>query len=370
MFFDLYQNCKRLVAEFYGIIEGIKIERGIKLKFLKKLSVIILTLITLIQPQLITAQDQLIDAAGFSVSTKLPDKAPTVPESELYIEVNNNTPFFTNEDITQTDPWIEFTKLDELGRVGPANAVLTTDLMPAESRGNNSSIKPTGWEQVEWDGNYLYNRSHLLGFQLIGDGVPNLNLMTGTAKFNQEGMVPFENYVATIVESGETVRYRVTPFFEGDNLLATGVFMEGFSIEDNGESLSFNIYVPNRQADFSINYATGASSTSKTLEQTTDYSYKAKYPGANLYYSYQRDGTLGADIAEEEVAATAPAAPATPEAPAAEATTTYVANANTGKFHHAHCSSVDQMSEKNKVFLDDRDTIISQGYGPCKRCNP
>ncbi|MBG9983609.1 DNA/RNA non-specific endonuclease [Aerococcaceae bacterium DSM 111022] len=340
------------------------------MKFLKKLSVILFTLITLIQPQLITAQDQLIDAAGFSVSTKLPDKAPAVPASELYIEVNNNNPFFTNEDITQTDPWIEFTKLDELGRVGPANAVLTTDLMPAEPRGDNSSIQPTGWQQFEWDGKYLYNRSHLIGHQLIGDGIPNLNLMTGTTTFNQEGMVPFENFVAMIVEGGETVRYRVTPYFEGDNLLASGVFMEGFSIEDNGESLSFNIYVPNRQDNISINYATGTSSATETLEQTTNHNYQAKYPGANLYYSYNRDGTLGVE-AEEQVAAIVPAVPATPEEPVVEvATTSYVANANTGKFHHAHCSSVDQMSEKNKVFLDDRDTIINQGYVPCKRCNP
>lgn len=188
--------------------------------------------------------------------------APSVPDGAAYVEVNDNVPLFTNEDISSTEAWDEYGELDSLKRVTAANAVLGTELMPAEERGNISDVYPTGWEQEEYanvSGGWLYNRSHLIGHQLTGYDGAN-NLITGTRYFNVEGMLPFENFVANYVETTDNhVRYRVTPYFEGNNLLASGIYMEGLSIEDNGEGLQFHIYVPNIQPGVTLDYATGDS---------------------------------------------------------------------------------------------------------------
>lgn len=189
--------------------------------------------------------------------------APSVSDGEAYAEVNGNVPLFTNEDISSTEAWEEYGPLDDHGRVTVANALLGVELMPAKERGDISGVEPTGWNQEEYSvvsGGWLYNRSHLIGHQLTGEDDNAENLMTGTRYFNTEGMLPFENFVANYIEETENhVRYRVTPYFEGDNLLASGVFMEGFSIEDNGEGLSFHIYVPNVQPKVDIDYVTGES---------------------------------------------------------------------------------------------------------------
>lgn len=189
---------------------------------------------------------------------------PDVPAGELYAVVNNNVPYFTDLDLSLANgPWEAYGPLDALGRVTAANAMLSVELMPAEERGSISEVYPTGWQQEQYavvSGGWLYNRSHLIGFQLTGENANGENLMTGTRYFNTEGMLPFENFVANYIETTENhVRYRVTPHFEGDNLLASGVFMEGFSIEDNGEGMLFNIYVPNVQPGVVLDYATGAS---------------------------------------------------------------------------------------------------------------
>lgn len=190
-------------------------------------------------------------------------KVRTVPAGQTYIEINNNIPYFTDADITSTEAYESYGELDSLGRVTAANAVLGVELMPTTERGDISDIKPTGWQQAKYanvSGGWLYNRSHLIGHQLTGEDANARNLMTGTRWFNTEGMLPFENFVANYVEETENhVRYRVTPAFEGDNLLASGVYMEGFSIEDNGATIQFNIYVPNIQPDVEINYADGSS---------------------------------------------------------------------------------------------------------------
>lgn len=342
-------------------------------------------------------RDQVIDEYGYSRTPQLVSQAPQVAEGEYYVEVNNNIPYFTNEDITSTDPWIEFTQLDSLGRVGPANAVLNADLMPDQVRLTQSRIEPSGWLQANYDGDYLYNRSHLIGYQLIGPSLPQLNLMTGTRQFNAEGMLPFENFVASVIEDGLSVRYRVTPYFEDGNLLASGVFMEGFSIEDNGDSLCFNIYIPNVQEGISIDYATGESSASQLLSQTpTQTPPDTGLAPAELFYSYQRDGNLASSRAEEKLASsqglvsntssgdtrnyesntgqettatiseTATPAEAAPDPYA----TAYIGNSNTGKFHYAGCHSVSQMADHNKVYENSRDNLISWGYVPCKNCNP
>lgn len=185
-----------------------------------------------------------------------------LPLDTHYVEVNDNIPNFTNEELEVTEPFFTHDPLDHLGRVGVANALLDVELMPAEERGSIGHIKPTGWNQEKYDivsAGWLYNRSHLIGHQLTGyDGKDNL--ITGTRQFNVDGMLPFENFIASVVEDTQMqVRYRVTPIFEGDNLLAHGITMEGFSIDDNGKTLSFNIFVPNQQDGVILDYTTGGS---------------------------------------------------------------------------------------------------------------
>ncbi|MDK7050210.1 DNA/RNA non-specific endonuclease [Aerococcus sanguinicola] len=188
---------------------------------------------------------------------------PQVPADQAYVAVNSNIPHFSNADISSTQAYEDYGQLDAYGRVTAANAVLGQELMPDEDRGDISSIRPTGWKQAKYpsvDGGWLYNRSHLIGYQLTGENANIRNLMTGTRYFNVEGMLPFENYVANYIEeTGNHVRYRVTPVFEGENMLASGVYMEAFSIEDNGEGIKFNVFVPNRQPQVAIDYRTGAS---------------------------------------------------------------------------------------------------------------
>ena len=188
---------------------------------------------------------------------------PPVADGYTYVEINNNVPLFTNADLSSTEAWEDYGALDHLGRVTEANAVLGVELMPAEEHGSISSIHPTGWIQENYSvvpGGWLYNRSHLIGFQLTGENANERNLITGTRWFNAEGMIPFGNFMANYIETTENhVRYRVTPYFEGENLLASGIYMEGMSIEDNGEALMFHIYVPNIQPSVHLDYATGLS---------------------------------------------------------------------------------------------------------------
>ncbi|GEK89834.1 DNA/RNA non-specific endonuclease [Alkalibacterium putridalgicola] len=183
-----------------------------------------------------------------------------LPLDEVYIEINDNVPLFTNEELEVSEPFHSYEARDELGRVGVADALLDVELMPAEERGSISHVDPTGWNQGNYDvvsGNWLYNRSHLIGHQMTGYDGKN-NLMTGTRQFNVEGMLPFENFVASVVEDTEMqVRYRVTPLFEDDNMLAHGIVMEGFSVDDNGETLTFNVFVPNQQDGIELDYETG-----------------------------------------------------------------------------------------------------------------
>lgn len=189
---------------------------------------------------------------------------PSVPGGQAYVEVNDNVPIFTDADLTDVEEsWERYSPLDDLGRVSEANALLGADLMPAESEQREAltAITPTGWQQNRYDivsAGWLYNRSHLIGFQLTGQQDNLLNLMTGTRYFNVEGMLPFENYVAAYVEDSENhVRYRITPLFMGDELLARGIFMEAYSIEDDGE-LQFHVYIPNNQPGIEIDYRDGS----------------------------------------------------------------------------------------------------------------
>ena len=179
-----------------------------------------------------------------------------------YVAVNGNIPFFMPEEITD-ESYEYYSELDELGRCGVTMACIGVDIMPTEERGEIGSVKPTGWQSVKYDivdGKYLYNRCHLIGFQLAGENANKRNLITGTRYLNIEGMLPFENLVADYIqETKNHVLYRVTPLFDGDDLVAQGVLMEGWSVEDEGEGICFCIYAYNAQPGIIIDYATGNS---------------------------------------------------------------------------------------------------------------
>lgn len=187
----------------------------------------------------------------------------TIPEyqSSPYVEINNNIPYFNEEDYT-TESFERYSNLDKMGRCDVAFANICKEIMPpdGDKRGDISSVKPTGWLQNKYNGEYLYNRCHLIGYQLSDEDANEQNLITGTRYFNVSGMLPFENQVASYINTSKKdvhVLYRVTPVFERDNLLASGVEIEAYSVEDRGEGICFNVYIYNVQPGINIDYKTG-----------------------------------------------------------------------------------------------------------------
>lgn len=183
-------------------------------------------------------------------------------DGDAYVFLNDNVPLFTEADYTTT-AYEEYSELDWLGRCGAAMACIGTELMPTEERGSIGQIKPSGWHTVKYDhvnGKYLYNRCHLIAYQLTGENANEKNLITGTRYLNIEGMQPFEDMVASYIQyTGRHVLYRVTPIYEGANLVASGVTIEGYSVEDQGAGICFYVYVHNVQPGVEINYLTGES---------------------------------------------------------------------------------------------------------------
>ncbi len=250
-------------------------------------------------------------------------------EKEAYVTVNEGIPFFAADEAA-TDAFERYSKLDRLGRCGAAYANICRELMPTGERGDIGSVKPTGWQTVKYNviaDRYLYNRCHLIGYQLAGENDNERNLITGTRYMNVEGMLPWENLVADYVEeTGNHVLYRVTPWFEGENLVAYGVLMEAWSVEDNGEGICFNEYCYNVQPGVIIDYATGESRLDESWTGTGD----------------SRGGRYD-----------------------------YVLNTNTKKFHDPSCAGVSDMSDKNREFFSGtRQALIEKGYSPCSRCKP
>lgn len=193
----------------------------------------------------------------------------SVPEFDgtPYVALNGNKPQFSKEELT-AEPFEEYSPLDGLGRCGVAYACISKELMPTEERGSIGQIKPSGWHTVKYDnvdGKYLYNRCHLIGFQLTGENANERNLITGTRFMNVDGMLPFENMVADYIkETDNRVLYRVTPIFDGENLVARGVKIEAQSVEDGGDGICFNVYVYNSQPGISVNYSDGTSTRDDT----------------------------------------------------------------------------------------------------------
>ena len=187
-----------------------------------------------------------------------------IPEysGEPYVEINDNVPEFDEKEITD-ESFEEYSRLDDLGRCGAATASIGQDLMPTKKRESIGQVKPSGWHTAKYDmvdGKYLYNRCHLIGYQLTAENANERNLVTGTRYMNVEGMLPFENMVADYIrETDNHVMYRVEPVFEEDNQVASGVQMEAYSVEDEGEDISFNVFVYNVQPGIEIDYETGDS---------------------------------------------------------------------------------------------------------------
>ena len=274
-----------------------------------------------------------------------------------YTEVNGNKPYFTEADLT-TQSFETYSELDSLGRCGVAYANVGQDLMPTEPRGEIGAVKPTGWHLVKYDnvdGKYLYNRCHLIAYMLAAENANPQNLITGTRYLNVQGMLPFETKVCDYVKNtGNHVLYRVTPIFDGDNLLADGVLMEAYSVEDAGEGICFCVFAYNVQPGIGIDYATGDNWAE----------------GSGTYQSTVASVAEETPVPQPE---TDTAVQITPEssAPQESQGITYVLNTNTMKFHYPTCSSVDDMKEKNKqIYTGSRDEVINMGYVPCKRCNP
>lgn len=279
-----------------------------------------------------------------------------------YTAVNNNEPYFTSDNLT-TEAFENYSELDALGRCGVAYANVCLETMPTEKRGSISEVKPTGWHSVKYDnvdGKSLYNRSHLIGYQLTAENANQQNLITGTRYLNVDGMLPFENMVADYVkETDNHVLYRVMPIFTGDNLVADGVLMEGYSVEDEGDGICFCVYAYNVQPGITIDYATGDSWLSSEKGNSDSSS------GGNSAVSQSaadKSGTQQAAVQTESVKETS--------APVSTGTE-YILNTNTKKFHYPSCSSVKQMKASNKKeYTGSRDDLIAQGYDPCKKCNP
>ena len=207
---------------------------------------------------------QNVKASVFGITETKSYDIGDIPDysGKAYVVLNNNKPNFSDDDMT-TKSFEKYSDLDFLGRCGVAYANVSTETMPTEERGRIGMIKPSGWHTVKYNivnGKYLYNRCHLIGYQLTGENANEKNLITCTRYMNTEGMLDFENKVANYVkETGNHVLYRVRPIFEGDNLLASGAQMEAYSVEDNGKGISFNVYVYNVQDGISIDYKTGDS---------------------------------------------------------------------------------------------------------------
>ena len=271
--------------------------------------------------------------AAASVSAQT-DMASFAYDGKPYVVINDNDPDFTDADMTTTS-FESYGELDGLGRCTTAFASIGKDLMPAEKRGSIGEVKPTGWQTAKYDnvdGKYLYNRCHLIGYQLTGENANAKNLITGTRYLNVDGMLPFENMVADYIkETNNHVLYRVTPVFSGDNLVASGVHIEAESVEDNGDGILFNVYCFNAQPGIAIDYATGDS---------------------------HQDDSIVADASKSTIAAEANVQ-------------TYVLNTNTKKFHKESCNSARSMDASNKkIYTGSRQEIIDMGYEACGVCKP
>lgn len=252
-----------------------------------------------------------------------------------YKKVHGNKPYFSKKQKKSKKAFEKYSKLDRYGRCGVAFANVCKAIMPTTTRGEIGSVRPSGWHTVKYPGvvpgNYLYNRCHLIGYQLAGENANPKNLITGTRYLNMDGMLPFENEIDDYVEStGHHVLYRVTPIYKGSELVARGVLMEGYSVEDKGKGIQFCVFAYNAQPGVKINYKTGNSSltskkTSAKASKKADTSGKAKY----------------------------------------------ILSLSTKKYHRPSCRYVSSIAIKNRKSVKwTKAKLKSRGYVPCKVCCP
>ena len=270
----------------------------------------------------------LLSACGLQVpEVPEPVRFDSLPDysGQPYVVLSDNQPDFSQDDLS-TEAFELYSVLDDLGRCGAAFANICPELMPTEERGSIGQIKPSGWQTEKYDfvdGKYLYNRCHLIGFQLAGENANEKNLITGTRYMNVQGMLPFENLVADYVkETGNHVLYRVSPLFQGDELVARGVRMEALSVEDGGEGVCFHIFCYNVQPGVTIDYATGKSALDEAALNSGDQH-------------------------------------------------SYILNTSSKKFHEPDCAgAADIKAENRQDYTGTRELLIAQGKSPCGRCEP
>ena len=291
-----------------------------------------------------------------------------------YVEVKGNQPEFTAQEKAWTEPFEEYSVMDNLGRCGAAYANVCPELQPTEERGPIGPIQPSGWQTVKYndliDGNYLYNRCHLIGYQLAGENSNERNLITGTRYLNMVSMLTFENMVSSyIAATGNHVLYRVTPVFEGDNLVASGVQMEGWSVEDGGKGICFNVYCYNVQPGIVIDYQTGDSHED---------------PQAFRLYALEADESQNADavsrlisetevenetIDQSETGAAESEAEIVKNPTSEDQVSVFILNTSKKRIHLPNCKSIDQMAEPNKQeYTGTIGDLRKEGYRPCQIC--
>ena len=344
-----------------------------------------------------------------SVTSDSTDKSsiPTYT-GEAFIELSGNLPDFTDEEKKSTTAFESYSELDDLGRCGVAFANVCPEIMPDEERGDIGDVRPSGWDTVKYpeviEDNYLYNRSHLIAFSLAGENANEKNLITGTRYLNQETMQIFELKVLDYVRStGNHVLYRVTPVFEGDNLVASGVQMEAWSVEDDGEGICYNVFCYNVQPGIDINYSTGESKLSETVaennnqeatsgndsdssseknletsseiplnqttEQSDNNSADSTETGAGTRISDETSKENTEANSEGKAEVNSDNSSGTSYSKGEQETRDFIVNTNTHKFHVPTCRSVDDMAEKNKMeYTGTIEELKEMGYTPCGRC--
>lgn len=331
------------------------------------------------------------------------------------VTLNKNKPKFTKAQLKVRKEYEKYSPLDKYGRAQTATACLGKKTLPTKPRGSIGMIKPAGFKTTKYDfidGKYLYNRCHLIAYELSAENANKKNLTTGTRYLNTKGMLPYENKVAAYIKrTGKHVLYRATPIYNGSELIPRGITIEAQSLEDNGKGICFYVYCYNVQPGVKINYKNGNSNSTGTV--TTS---KAGWKKVNgKYYYYKSDGktivksswlkldgkvyyvdkngvratgwqTIGGKkywFSSAGVMATgkktidgktyefdSKGALKTGSGNGTNVTASYIGNKNTKKFHKSSCSSVGKMNESNKVGFDSRSAAISAGYDPCKNCNP
>jgi len=279
---------------------------------------------------LLLAVSLLFCSCSFDFSTQSKISLDEIPEfsDAAYVEINGNIPYFEESEL-KANSYETYGNLDRLGRCTTCKACIGLDLMPTEKRGSIGEVKPTGWHSDKYnnvDGHYLYNRCHLIGYQLTAENANERNLITGTRYLNVDGMLPFENEIADYIrDTGNHVLYEVTPIFKDKELVARGVHMQAQSIEDGGRGVKFNVYCYNAQPGIEIDYQTG---DSKAVDES---------------YNFD-DGN---------------------------AKQTYILNTSSKKFHRPNCEAVQKMIDKNKKkYKGTRQSLINNGYEPCGYCKP